>query len=324
MKIRRTLNLSVFVSLCLSLTLPFNSNHAVATQQQQRSPNQSNETQLKRDARILRDFTPAREMLQRKGVPFDPDTMLDPDWKEKLARQFDEMPELQTVREPGRRLKGVHMAGILYLPEKVQVDGDLVILARQVIFEGKDAVIKGNHNVYFFPIDVTGFLGTTLEVAMNKQEPRFQKASFGGSPPKAHVPPLLADGWSITIDTSGRGREEWLAEQNHLLGVKFVKTSWQGGTVNHDGSAGSTGSTGGAGLTGGGGGPDPAAAGAAGNCSTSHPSGTNGSTGANGSSGGFASNGGTGTAGGNASAIIATITTVNGTYNYYARGGNGG
>jgi len=136
MKIRSFVNLTLFLLLCLSLTFPFSSNHAVATQQQP-SPDQSTETKRERDARILRDFKPGHEMLQRKGVPFDPDTLLDPFWKEKLARHFDQMPELRTVRQPGKRLKGVQMAGILYLPEQVELDGDLLILARQVIFEGR-------------------------------------------------------------------------------------------------------------------------------------------------------------------------------------------
>src|SRR6185369_14419223 len=285
MKVRRSLYLTVLVLLSVTLTLPFISNHAVATQQQP-SHNQSNKNKSDRVAQTLQDFKPGRDMLQRKGVPFDPNTLLDPDWKEKLARDFDQMPELQTVRQPGKRLKGVQMAGVLYLPEKVEVDGDLVILARQVIFEGKDAVIKGNHNVYFFPIEVTGFLGAPLEVAMIKQ-PRFQNASFSHSPRKTFIPPLLADGFSLTIDTSGRGVKEWLEEQNQRIAVKFRKINWQTGGQNHDGTNNSSlvGSTGGIGLTGGNGGPDPAPAGAGGNCGSSQPSGGDGTAGNDGNPG---------------------------------------
>ena len=138
------------------------------------------------------------------------------------------------------------MADVLYLPEKVELTGHLVILARKVIFEGRHAVIKGNHSVYFYPIDLTGMLGTTLEVAMSKQEPRFVKASFGRSSPERFVPTLLTDDWSLTIDTSGRGRKEWLEQQNLTTAVKFVKASLQGGTTNHNGTdqSGSTGSPG--------------------------------------------------------------------------------
>src|ERR1051325_6159271 len=114
MKIRSSLNLTLLSLLFLSLTFPFTSNHAVATQQQP-SPNQSNETtQREQHARLLRDFKPGYEMLRQKGVPFDPETLLDPYWKEKLTHEFDQMPELRTVRQPGKRLKGVQMAGVLY------------------------------------------------------------------------------------------------------------------------------------------------------------------------------------------------------------------
>src|SRR6185369_12427401 len=195
--------------------------------------------------------------------------------------------------------------------------------ARQVIFEGKDAVIKGNHNVYFFPIEVTGFLGAPLEVAMSKQ-PRFQNTRFSHSPRKTFIPPLLADGFSLTIDTSGRGVKEWLEEQNQRIGVKFGKINWQG--QNHDGTnnSGLVGSPGTIGLTGGSGGPDPAPAGAGGNCGSSQPSGGDGTGGNDGNTGGTGGTGGTGTDGGNASVIIATITTVSGTYTYSANGGNAG
>src|SRR5678815_5147837 len=108
MKFRRSLNLTVLVLLSLTLTVPFTSNHAVATRQQP-SHNQPKKNKSEQVAQTLQDFKPGREMLQRKGVPFDPDTLLDPDWKEKLARVFDQMPELQTVRQPGKRLKGVQM-----------------------------------------------------------------------------------------------------------------------------------------------------------------------------------------------------------------------
>lgn len=324
MKIRSFLKLTLFSLLSLSLTFPFTSNHAVATQQQPGSNQSSETTQSERDARTRRDFAPGREMLLRKGVPFDPDTLLDPFWKEKLTREFDQMPELRTVRQPGKRLKGVQMAGVLYLPEKVEVTGDLVILARQVIFEGQHGVIKGNHNVYFFPIDVTGFLGTTLEVAMSKQESRFQKVSFSGSPPQPTVPPLLADGWSLTIDTSGRGLKEWLEEHNQRIGVKFVKTNLQGQNTSGTDNSGFTGSTGNTGQIGGSGGPDPATAGTPGNCSSGNSSGGNGTGGNDGGTGGTGDIGGPGPIGGDASAIIATINTVSGTYTYLANGGDAG
>ncbi|MBA3242075.1 MAG: hypothetical protein H0T60_12680 [Acidobacteria bacterium] len=183
-------------------------------------------------------FQPARDLLQQKGVPFEPEVLLNPRWKEHLAPKFAQMPEMQMIRRLGKRCKGAQLADILYLPEKVELTGDTVILANQVIFEGRQAVIKGNYNVYFFPVVTEGVLGTTLEAVMNEQGAMFPKAGLKSLspaklsiPPKRFIPRLLQEGWSITIDTSSKGRKEWLEEQKRRTQVGFIKTSLQGGTI---------------------------------------------------------------------------------------------
>lgn len=129
----------------------------------------SQDSPLERRARLLKSFKAGRDLLLKKGVPFNPDELLDRDWQAKLSPKFAAMPEMQVSRRSGKRLKGVQLADILYLPERVELTGDTVILARQVVFEGRHAVIKGNFNVYFFPAEVDGVLGTTLEAAMAEQ-----------------------------------------------------------------------------------------------------------------------------------------------------------
>ena len=112
-------------------------------------------------------------------------------------------------------------------------------------------MLKGNHAVYFFPIEIDGVLGTPLEVAINEQGgPRFSLTSYRNKsktsfqpPPKWFVPRLLKTDWSITIDTSGQGAEEWQEKQKRKNAIKvgFVKTSSQGETVDNSGEAGATG-----------------------------------------------------------------------------------
>jgi hypothetical protein len=76
-------------------------------------------------------FAPARKMLLEKGVPFDPDILLDSDWRPKLDPSFTLGYEMQTSLRTSNKLEGVVIADKLILPEKVELTGDLVIIAKR-------------------------------------------------------------------------------------------------------------------------------------------------------------------------------------------------
>ena len=221
-------------------------------------------------AQIKKDFQAGKQLLKRKGVPFEPEELLKPRWQKRLCPKFAQMPEMNVTRRLGKRLHGVQLADVLYLPEKVELTGDTFILARQVVFEGTHALIKGNYNVYFFPIEMEGVLGTTLEVAMKESGVADSGVSSRvgyntASSTRRFVPRLLQDGWSIAIDTNGSGRKEWLEKQNRTGRVSFQKAAWQE-TINHNGNAGGTGPTGNMGIIGANGTPNPAPKGDNGGC----------------------------------------------------------
>jgi hypothetical protein len=111
-----------------------------------------------RGVRILR----AKNLLVARQIPFDPEILLTPHWRKTLKPVFDQMPELQEMRRGTKRLNGVEIAHTLYLPEKVQLEGDTVILVRNLIFDGNDAVIRGPFSIYVYPVDVSGLLGTAM------------------------------------------------------------------------------------------------------------------------------------------------------------------
>jgi len=212
-----------------------------------------NQVQLQtgRDQRHA-DFEKARNLLVKKNIPFDPDILLTRHWRKTLELTFEQMPELQDVRRGSRRLKGVEIAHTLYLPEKVDLEGDTVIIARNLVFEGNDAVIRGPFNIYVYPIEQVGVLGTAAPDVARGTGARFLKAGLGIGRSLR-----LLRGGSITIDTSGRGRAEWLKSRQargtgkvRLLGAGFPDTRNENGRWGEDGANGPAGTLGTTGATG--------------------------------------------------------------------------
>ncbi len=275
------------------------------------------------------NFKRTKELLIKKGVPFDPDVLLTPNWRNTLAPRFEQLAEMEEVKIGPGRLKGVQMAHTLYLPEKVQLVGDTVILARNLVFEGRDAVIKGNFSIAVYPIDQTGLLGSTLDEALKKTEVRFINASFRRTARSIPANLPLMNGGSLTIDTSGRGYKQWL-EAHALAKVDrpvFVHASFRPQDPNNtSGGLGEPGAT-----------PTPGADGAkittvgklgdGGTCgNTSSVNGKEGGIGLPGNPGlRPTQNGGTGGGGGHAAPISFSIpdgSTVS--YFFKAEGGAGG
>ncbi len=275
--------------------------------------------------KVKKNFEPARVLLQERGVGFEPEELLDPDWRKKLAPKLAQLPEMYVTRQASKRIKGVQLADILYLPEEVEITGDTVILAKQVIFEGKNAVLKGNHNIYFFPIEREGLLGVTLEVAMKQQQARFTNVGFrsNSSSIKRFVPYLIQDG-SITIDTRGQGHKEWLELQKQATNqVLFRKASMQN-FIDNRGRGGETGTQGPSGSPAQQSLPDPAPKGRDGVCAENRPNGDRGGIPGIGGDGFAGDEGGTGKDGESGTAIITSITSTTGTYTYRTDGGQGG
>ncbi len=272
-------------------------------------------------ARRKAAFGSARNLLAQQKVPFDPDELLKSNWKRNLKPVLDQMPELQQARQGTNKLKGAQLAHTLYLPENIQLTGDTVILARRVVFLGRDVVIKGPHDIFIFTVEGTELVENTA--SNRRARAQLLKTSLTNN---HHAASDTKDGGVITLDLSGLGQKEWLA--NKALAAAAAMRSGRKNShhvmfQNYSGSAGSNGGNGNSGSAGSNGsiGSD----GADGNCSTN----VNGSNGANGGAGGAGnagSAGGNGQAGGDGGdAYIqpAPNQSVNVTSNGGA-GGNGG
>jgi len=223
-------NLLITIGLTMTLVSVVSINFYLSPMQQVEAQQEEQALTPDEYARASEDFKPLKELLLEKNVPFDPELILNQELNHESKGLVDsrlkQMSEMQEVRRIGDKVKGVQMADILYLPEKVRLTGATAIIANKIVFEGTNPVIKGNHPILFYPLVTEGALGTTLEVAMREQESVFLKASYSNSSRlKKFVPRLLTKGWTLTIDTSGLGRKEWLESQKLKEG-KFLKTSY--------------------------------------------------------------------------------------------------
>lgn len=264
----------------------------------------SAQQELQREAK-RQAFKSGRDLLNARGVPFNPDTLLEDNWRSQLGTALRQMPEMQQGRMGGSKLSGVQLADTLYLPEKVELTGNTVIIARKLYFDGPNALIKGPFDIHIFVVESSG----TVADSTGRGE------------------------GLITIDTSGLGREDWLKKKNAEIAklsssrkgkasIKFghgvaraMQTQNTSGAHGADGQDGVNGPTGSNGSDGG--------DGANGTCGAGN---VNGGAGNNGNAGGTGGNGTSATGGvhGGHAGNITTNTGSSGSYSYIARGGNGG
>jgi hypothetical protein len=115
------------------------------------------------------NFKEGRELLQNKGVPFDPDELLHGRRSKKLKDSLAAMPEMRETRYETAPLNGAYFADTLYLPEHVKLQGHTIIVVNYLVFEGKQPVIQGNFALNVFPAKPIGVLGTSLAEALRKK-----------------------------------------------------------------------------------------------------------------------------------------------------------
>lgn len=200
-------------------------------------------------------FKSGRDLLRQHGVPFDPDLLLEPGFKKRLAPTFAAMPEFRESRLVGNQIEGVQLADTLFLPEKVELTGDTVIIANEMIFSGKNVVIKGPHDLHFFALGPLQSVDLGAHRGGSGQSAAFVKAGFSKAFFEAakRQNQLIAPD-SITLNIDALGRDEWLASQkvvskklrysNHVRHSEVA----QDYTQNIDKPAGATGGPGSDGL----------------------------------------------------------------------------
>lgn len=231
-------------------------------------------------------------IVREADASFDPSMLFQVNWRARVAERFDQVAEMRTSRYiDSANMEGLQMAGELSFPDEINLTGDTVVIARKVTFRGREVKIKGPFSIHFFVV-----------------EPMiYGDGSVGGS---------------IVIDSSGRGRTEWLEEKERRQ-KNAAGSGAQLHTQDESGAPGMDGTDGQHGVAGQNG-PD-GSDGADGSChgSVNGANGDPGADGAYGGDGGDANHGGDGEDGGDITLDIVDVNDAT-VYTLISKGGSGG
>jgi len=267
-----------------------------------------------------RAFARSANQLRQAGLPFDPYELTEPGWQERLGPRLLEMPEMKKTRTvDSDHLEGVYLADTLYLPEKMIGTGDVVILARRLVYQGQNVeIIAPGRSVTILVMDKEEKTSSRYEMdTSGKQSQPTVTIRTGAPNPEGAESPQV--GAVIPRFSRNLGRPALVnASSNETRFAHAKPLAW----LQANGANGSNGANGAAGANG------QDAIGRTDAANGSCPSSPNGADGDPGYSGTFGiigdygGNGGTGGSGGSIYYQIAPSS--NGGYFFSARGGNGG
>jgi hypothetical protein len=205
-------------------------------------------------AQRIAAFQTFRNLLLQQGVPFEPNILLQTNWKEILQESNpDFFSSKASIRLSDGKMKGALIADSIYLTSKTEFTGDTIILARRLVFEGKDVLLKGNHNIAIFPIEETLLTESisgknkSKEYKFSADSPEFEQEFFSKNRVLKHTEEVLKSvngrivvdasagkskgnfigrpctngggncsikrAGTITVDATGRGNKEWRENQ---------------------------------------------------------------------------------------------------------------
>jgi hypothetical protein len=321
MKLRITLTGLIIISLLNGFT--------GGTNQRTRSENSTSQkvspeaerarAQMQRAARMSGTVRRMSNLLTKERVPFEPTILFARNWKSRVRPYLESMPQMWKTQTLPQRFGGAKIANIVYLPDKIELTGDTVILANYVVFASKQVEIVGYNDLLVFPMESV-LSENKEELARNGSSVRLIKARYGSEKEllKAKNEGELVAPKSVKITLDGFGRDQFLErERQRKAGLVAHHAAFQN-VDKPPGATGDTGERGEPGQT-----PAQASAGANGSCSGS-PHGVVGSTGATASPAQTGKEGKRGLDGDNGGTLIWTMDPAVSWYSFSAKGGRGG
>lgn len=320
MKLRVTLTWLIVVTLLTAFTGVSNQQATNQVQGNKKfSPDsEKSRGQIQRAQRMSGTVRRASKLLMKEKVPFEPTLLFTRDWKSRVRPHLQAMPQMGKTETLPPRFGGAKIANILYLPEKVQLTGDTVILANYLVFAGKKVEIVGYDDLLVFPME--SVLSDNNDVAKNGSSVRLINARYTSEKEllKAKKDGRLVAPESVTISVDGWGGDQ----------VRERERQRKSGSVAHhaafqsaDGNAGATGQMGERGDPGQT--PVQANSGANGTCA-GNPQGVIGDRGDTASPAGTGKKGGRGENGEDGNTLSWPIDPAVSWYSFSAKGGRGG
>lgn len=89
------------------------------------------------------------------------------------------MPKMGKTETLPQKFGGAKIANILYLPDKIELTGDTIILANYLVFAGKKVEIVGYDDLLVFPMEAVLSDNNDGAVAKNDSSARFIKTRYG-------------------------------------------------------------------------------------------------------------------------------------------------
>lgn len=277
-------------------------------------------TQMQRAARMSGTVRRMSKLLTKEKVPFEPTILFARNWKSRVRPYLQLMPEMSKTETLPRRFGGAKIANIVYLPDRIELTGDTIILANYLVFASKQVEVVGYDDLLVFPMESVLSDNKDGQAGKNGSSVRFIKARYGSEKDmlKAKKEGVLVPPESVKITLDGWGRDQFLERERQR---KSGSVAHHAAFQNIDRPAGATGETGERG--------EPgqtqvqADTGANGAC-TGNPHGVKGSTGYTASSAGTGKEGKRGVDGEDGGTLIYTIDPAVSSYSFSALGGRGG
>lgn len=299
-----------------------------ATQgQRAQMPDDVREAKIRKAKNVAPSVGKVRKLLKDAHVPLEASDLFSPFWYRRVSVYSNVVPDLTKVKQGSNRLKGVVVADTLVLPEKIELAGDTLLIARQVVFAGRNIEIKGNHDLHFFQNAPVLSVDNGVQARGYGAGVRFEKVGFKSARTveDAIARGLLVEPQTMSVSVDGYGREQWLEDQkkkkkekdNLGLRAAHYRTAQQSQNGEDKTGTGAEGERGSPAVQ-----PGPPPTQATGDCNT-NPDGHTGDTGYTTLQAGTGHTGGTGDNGGNGGTLNWTVPQGSGYMTFSARGGGG-
>ncbi len=299
--------------------------------------------EIERARKLSPSITKIDRLLKQQNVPFEASLLFTSNWKSKLAKTLQEMPQMKQDIVDKDKIRGAILGNTLNLTNKVIIEDDTVIIVNNIVVKGASLEFKGNHDFHLFVMGkMTDEAGNTVALKVSTsgtgykdwlEENKVKEKKISLNVPinqglgirSSQISKILPNSTFLFNSpfigtTAKRSAFSDLAFLNSFpLKSLFLSVSNYQSTSGGPGSPGNTGVTGNPGINGS---PDPGATGSNGVCGSNVNGGTGG-TGGGGKSGKTGGIGGDGGDGNNATNQTITVT-LNQSVTASANGGEGG